>query len=794
MNSSELLTTVPTSPVRKRVKRLRDWQGFHVDGKTAVCEAGNGGLAVSFPLPLVARIRLWLGTYDAAKETGIVTADPSGASDIAARNDGETLKIAGGGLTVLVNRADFTVRVFRGDREIAADAEPASWNRRGFLLRHRLYDGESVYGLGEKTGFLDKRGRRYEMWNSDVFSAHTTTTDPLYVSVPFFIRLSGGPASGAAACGFYLDNSYRSAFDLGESDPDAAEIQAPDGNLDYYLIASENLPGVLARYAELTGKAPLPPRWALGHHQSRYSYKSAEETLQVAQGFTDRNLACASIHLDIHYMDGNRTFTWDEDAFPDPADLSERLAERGIRLTAIIDPAIKVDPEYGTYREMVKNGYCCRYADGRPYVGRVWPGDSVFPDFARQDVRDWWGRKVLAFLDEHGIEGVWHDMNEPAVFNDESTMDSSVCHGGEPMDSHGRIHNLYAYYECMATYEAIRGARKRRPFILSRAGFAGIQKYAALWTGDNRSMWEHLELSLPMILNMGLSGLPFVGADVGGFSYNAAGELMVRWYQLGMFYPFARNHCAEGARRQEPWSFGPETERLLAESMRLRERLMPDLYAAFYLASKNARPVMRPLVWDYPDDSEVRRLYDQFLFAHGLMGAPVLRPGVHIRQAYLPAGVWFDFHTGERLQGGRWILAEAPLTRMPLFARAGSLLVTAPGGAETGYAAAGFDPPHVTLWHDDSVESGEWLAYADDGISFGYEDGDYALVRILWSRGGTNLNLELIREGNPSFPFGKGLSFSVKNPQGIETVSVSDAPVPVTRADGELRFTAETVS
>lgn len=770
MNSSELLSYSTKHAVRRKERTLSSWQGFSREGTTVECHAKNGSLAVSFVTETIVRVRVWLGDYQERRETGIVRLAEIqvpglalAVSEQAGTEGTKSLKIAGSRITVLVDQSNFTVRVLLDGRELASDTAPVSWNRQSFTLRHRLDGEESVYGLGEKTGYLDKRGKTYHMWNSDVFSAHTATTDPLYVSIPFFVRLGNG-----IACGFYLDNSWRTSFDLGETDPLETSISAPGGNLDYYLIGGADLGSILPQYAALTGSSAMPPRWAIGHHQSRYSYKTADEVREIAAGFVDRKLACASIHLDIHYMDGNRTFTWDEDAFHDPDDMSAELLEKGIRLTAIVDPAIKADPEYEIYREMVAGGFQCRYADGKPYVGKVWPGECVFPDFVRADVRAWWGEKVVDFMNRYGIEGIWHDMNEPAVFNAESTMDVTVCHGTEPMDSHARYHNLYAYYECMASHDAIRAARGKRPFILTRAGFSGIQKYAAVWTGDNRSMWEHLELSLPMLLNMGLSGIQFVGADIGGFSYNAGPELLARWYQLGMFYPFARNHCAEHARRQEPWSFGEPTEGIVTAAMRLRERLLPDFYTSFRLASTEARPVMRPLVWDYPDDPALRHIYDQFLFGDGLMGAPILRPGMRVRQVYLPEGVWYGFHDGERLEGGRWILAEAPLDRMPLFVRAGSTLVSDEGIA---------GELTVTVWVDDAVAGGSWAIYSDDGLGYGHETGEYAMDRIEWKREGDGLVFSGSLEGNPDFRNHRTIRLELRNAKGYRPALVDGVSV-----------------
>ena len=637
-------------------------------------------------------------------------------------------------LTVEIRKSDFTVRIQSGDSTLVESARPFGWKGNAFEARIRLFPDQHIYGLGEKTGFLDKRGKRYVMWNSDVFAAHTSTTDSLYVSVPFFICV------GEKSCyGFYLDNSWRTVFDMGETEPDEYAVCADGGNLDFYVIAGNTPADVLSSYIGLTGSTPLPPAWSLGYHQSRFSYRSEEEVLGLAEEFSRREIPCAAIHLDIHHMEGYRTFTWDEEAFPDPEGMTSALRGHGIRAVSIVDPGIKVDSSYPVYREMADRQYWCRHADGTPFVGDVWPGRSVFPDFVREDVRRWWGEKIVEYLQRHGIEGVWHDMNEPAVFSDTSTMDTQVLHGNPAGDTHERYHNMYGLLENMASYEAIKEKTGKRPFILTRAGFAGIQRYAAVWTGDNRSMWEHLELSLPMLLNMGLSGISFIGADIGGFSFNSDPELLVRWYQLGALYPFARNHCENNARHQEPWSFGPDVERMVTESIRFRYRLMPDLYTSFHLARETGRPVIRPLLYDFPRDRTVFSIYDQFLFGDSLMAAPVLRPGSRNRAVYIPEGVWFDYHTGERHEGGSWIVADAPLERMPMFVRAGSFLMT---DDDTGALT-------ISLYPDESAKRHEWQLYCDDGESFSYQSGEYLLDtfryeyvdgRMLLSRAGRHEN------------------------------------------------------
>jgi alpha-glucosidase len=725
MNSSELLLAKDDKVGSAGLGRLRDWRGVEPTEDGLLCRASNGALRVQFIREGIVRITLMNADFDPGRASSAVLPVPEAelhainAAATVAESDSE-LRVASVAMTVSVGKADFSLSFYYGGIELTRDASPACWNSQMIQVELLLDPEDLVYGLGEKTGFLDKRGRKYAMWNSDVFTAHDTTIDPLYISIPFYIGFGS-----SRAYGFFLDNPYRSSFDMGSVKDDTCSISAEGGNIDYYIIGGGGMPGVLARYTSLTGRSPIPPKWALGNQQSRYGYRSQRSIEAVASRFRDRDIPLDAIYLDIDYMDGYRVFTWDNDRFPDPAAMTMRLSKAGVHTVAIVDVGVKIDPDYLVYRELVAQDLACKGPDGEEYSGDAWPGPSAFPDFAQGKAREWWGGMELKFMERYGIDGIWHDMNEPSVFNAESTMDEKVVHGGEASDSHARYHNVYALLENQAAYEALREGTLDRPFLLSRAGFAGLQRYAAAWTGDNRSMWEHLELSLPMILNMGLSGLSFVGANIGGFACDANGELLARWYQLGAFYPLCWNHCERNARDQEPWSFGETYERVIRQALKLRYALAPELYTAFYRAHIDGTPVMRPLAFDYPLDRNVYAICDQFLFGDGLMVAPILRPGVDHRAVYLPAGVWTEQSSGERLEGGRWIVCAAPLDRIPVFILGGHAILTQEPGSR--FADPSSDELKISISVDPSVRLHSFQFYDDDGTSLGYEKGKYRL-------------------------------------------------------------------
>jgi alpha-glucosidase len=596
------------------------------------------------------------------------------------------------------------------------------WRETGRIAAlHRATTQTLYYGLGEKTGWLDKRGERYTMWNTDVYAPHVPDVEALYVSVPFVLHAE--PTNGSLAVhGLLLDNPGRTVFDFRAHD-DAYVTEAETGDLDFYIVPGPQMRDVIRRYTALTGRLRLPPLWSLGYHQSRYSYMTEDEVREVAAELRRRDIPCDAIHLDIHYMDGYRVFTFDPVRFPDPAGLVADLRDQGFHVVPIVDPGVKRDPGYGTYVRGIQGGRFCKRLEGDVYIGEVWPGPSAFPDFTDAAVRAWWGEEHRVYTDA-GIDGIWNDMNEPAVFNDAKTMDGDVMHAcdGHPQP-HREVHNLYGLSMMRATYEGMKRLLGRRPFVLTRSGYAGSGRYGAVWTGDNRSYWEHMELALPMVLNMGLSGIPFAGPDIGGFSHHATGELLARWTQMGALFPFCRNHSAIDTRRQEPWRFGPQVEAVCRAALQLRYRWLPYLYTLFEESSRTGMPVLRPLVLEYPEDTRTWRVHDEFLLGPHVLAAPVLRPGQRHRLVFLPPGRWRDVHTGEVHEGPAHIVVEAPLERMPVFVREGALLPEFPPVPCADLQRV--SNLELALYGEPDGASQCFSWYEDDGASFDYETGAF---------------------------------------------------------------------
>lgn len=615
------------------------------------------------------RLRLARGRGPQGAGTDVARQDwpPAGATE---EQSAAFVELRTGAAALRLRRADLAPRLTLPDGAVALRAIDTGWltaDRRELTLRFELPDGARCLGFGARTGALDRRGRRVTSWATDA-RPDTIASDPLSAAIPFGLFVVEGRTLGV-----FVDHPGRAAFDLGKTDEREWRITITGSAVEIYLFSGPDAATVLDRYSELTGRPFLPPRWALGYHQSRWGYRSATDVVTLVREFRRRRIPCDAVYLDIDYMDRRRVFTWNRKAFPDPAGLIATLREENIRVVPIVDPGVVHDPRDATYRSGLAGRHFCRTPNGASYVGRVWPGATVFPDFERAATRRWWGARLTDALLNAGVTGIWNDMNEPSNFAPPKTLPGTVMQGDAGAERpHREVHNLYALRMAVATYEAQTAARPdERPFVVSRSGYAGIQRYAAMWLGDNRSSWDQLLASIPMTLGMGLSGVPFVGADVGGWDDDCTGELLVRWTQLGAFLPFFRNHCALGRHPQEPWAFGPEVEACCRAAIELRYRFLPYLERQFEAANRTGMPIARPLWLGHPEDEACADLSDEFLFGPDVLVAPAYQPGMRARAVYLPPGTWIDFHDRAALAGGNWIMAAAPLDRIPLFVRAG---------------------------------------------------------------------------------------------------------------------------
>ena len=627
----------------------------------------------------------------------------------------------------------------------------------------KLFHGEMFYGLGEKTGPLNKRGFQYTMWNTDSYK-YRGDSDPLYLSIPFFIGIRDHNAYG-----IFLDNTYRSYFNMGASNNRFYWFGAAGGELDYYFIYGPEIKKIISDYTSLTGRMEMPPLWALGYQQSKYSYYPESDVRRVAETFREKKIPCDVIYLDIAYMNGYRVFTWDNNGFPDPAGMISDLKNEGFKIVPIIDPGVKADTNYFAAREGVKKDVFAKYPDGKLYEGEVWPSWAYFPDFTKKETRDWWGGN-LSILLKQGVEGFWNDMNEPSVWG-QAFPDIVVFNDNGYVADHKKIHNVYALEEAKATHdEFLKFSPNKRHFMLTRAGFSGIQRYSAVWTGDNVSDVEHLRLALSMPLEMGLSGVPFTGSDVGGFVGVPSPQLYTRWMELGAFTPFFRGHSAINQKDKEPWAFGFKVERNVRNVIELRYKLLPFLYNEFHNASVTGLPIMRPMFLDFQNDDECYS-YDaqeQFMIGKNLLVAPVLDDNSVYKKLYLPEGKWIDWWTEKVYEGGQWIVVNAPAGTIPLFIRGGGII-----------------PMQKVLQYTDQEKitelkfrifpsaSGEYELYRDDGISYDYKKGGYSITKITTGQRADSGNISIEKTYDHYKSGINDYLLEVLNTSGVSGVSVN---------------------
>ena len=685
------------------------------------------------------------------------------------------------GAAVVVRRRPFLVTVLdaRGRPVVEDDpAKPHAFDPdTGEVEATKLRpEWETYYGFGEKAMPASRHTQHMVMWNTDTYG-YPRGLDPIYQSVGFFIALRHDhsrprtePPPRSFAYGLFFDNTHRTHFDMGKTAPHRYAFGAQGGELNYYVFTGgrDRTPKrVLQDYTNLTGRTPLPPMWALGNQQSRWSYFPESRVREVARAFRESRTPADVIYLDIDYMDGFRVFTWDKARFPDPPKLISDLRRDGFRTVLIIDPGIKVDENYRVYTEGKAGGHFVKDEKGAEFHGSVWPGVCAFPDFTSAAAREWFASYYRQHLAE-GVAGFWNDMNEPGIFLNDATPKPDIYHhpmktfpltarhagDGEP-DTHARYHNVYGMQMARATFEGLRKLRPdERPFVLTRAGYAGVQRFSAVWTGDNVASWDHLRLSIPMLTNLGVSGVPFVGADVGGFSGNPSPELYARWLQAAALTPFLRSHSEAGSNPHEPYSFGPRFTDINRASIELRYRLLPYLYTLFHDHTQTGAPVMRPLWFEYPDDDRTYLNEDQYLVGRDLLVAPVVTEGAAKRRVYFPRGdAWVDWWTGRRYEGGTDAEVEAPLERLPLFARAGAVIPTQPVVQHTGEMPRA--PLSLVVVNG---KQGAGYIYEDAGDGHEYRRGAYR---------NTGVTLDGAREG---FLLHRAATGSYAAPRPLATV------------------------
>ncbi len=620
------------------------------------------------------------------------------------------------------------------------DSLGISWIGSEVTAYKQVQKEEKFIGLGEKTGNLNRFGNAYTNWNTDYF-AYGVGDDPLYMSIPFYLGVHGN-----GAYGIFFDNTHKTVFNFGASTNRFVYFSAEDGDMDYYFIHQPSVSQIISSFTWLTGRMQMPPKWALGFQQCRYSYYPDSEVYTVAQTFRDKKMPADVIYLDIHHMEAYKVFTFDGEKFTEPKAMISRLKEKGFKVVVIMDPGIKTQQGYLPFEEGLEKDLFVKYPDGKTYEAQVWPGWCAFPDFTKEETRTWWAEK-MAFYTEAGVDGFWTDMNEPASWGQFTPNLIEFDYEGEKA-SHRKARNIYGMQMARSAQEgsAFQNPDKR-PFVLTRSGFAGIQRYAAAWTGDNVASEEHMLAGIRLVNSLGLSGVSFSGYDVGGFAGEASKSLFARWMSIGAFAPFYRAHSMINSNDAEPWAFGEETEEISRNYMKLRYRLLPTLYSKFYSSSQTGLPLSESLAVQYTHDAHIYQsaFQNQYLFCDSFLVAPV-ESTKEITKVYLPEGEWFYLFSDQKHNGGQIIYQDCPLNYLPVYVKSGQIFTMQSDVEHTGGKHDGILRVHVYKGKNGS----EFLHYEDAGEGLDYRYGEFLKRKICYDPKSESLSFETAEGYYPS--------------------------------------------
>lgn len=725
------------------------------------------------------RVCLWSDTiWQVRYSKEAFSTQPSYAINTGRKPSGVTFSLSAGkkGLELesesvrcLINKDDCSISFIdkASGKAILEESEP-------YLERSSILEGanhlrvsfkidkeEAFYGLGDKSWDLNLKGRHFLNWNSDAFGYYREK-DPLYRTIPFYYGVKGD-----LAYGIFLHNTWRTHFDFGSAKDEIVRMWTEGGEMDYFFCHGPSLNKVAQRYHYLTGVPELPPLWTLGFHQCRWSYYPESRVRKLAETFRELEIPCDAIYLDIDYMDGYRCFTWNEDYFPQPGKMIRDLAEDGFQTVVMIDPGIRVDEDYHVYKDGVEKDYYCRRSDGKLMRGPVWPSDCVWPDYTREDVRQWWGDLYQALYEDDAVSGFWNDMNEPAVFKVNSlTFPDQVLHDNDGFPSdHRPVHNIYGQQMSRGTYEGLKRIKpEKRPFVLTRATFSGGQRFAAVWTGDNVASWEHLELANRQCQRLSISGFSMVGTDIGGFVNQPSPELLIRWLQLGIFHPVFRVHsmgnnidgaaeadaeavkAAEATLRldQEPWVFGEPYTSQARQAIEFRYRLLPYLYTSVYEHTQTGLPVLRSLSFEAQADPKTQSRENEFMLGQHLLVSPVVKPGVKSHATYLPSGEWLNYYTGTSFQGPRMQRQQVNENSIPLYVRGGAIIPNYP--VQQHVHELEIENVELRAYYGgDGVES---KFYRDQGEGYDYQQGQFQLHQFSTTSTETRFRIDQVLNGD----------------------------------------------
>ncbi len=757
-----------------------------------VLHAGSLTLELTAVSPTAFRVRYSQTGKFSTHASFAVVATPQDVK-VERRDTRQQVILSTGQLSAAVDRTTGLLTFLDPSGEIISQDKPGfpvEFHGQNFRVYKSLPVDEHIFGLGDKAAPLDIRGQAFTNWNTDAVG-WIYGSDPLYKSIPFFLTLRKGKSYG-----IFLDNTYRTSFDFGKQADDMYSFGSVGGELDYYFFYGPHPKSVVSQYTALTGHTPLPPRYTLGYQQSRYSYYPESRVYEIARELRDRHIPADVLYLDIDYLDGYRAFDINRKYFPHFEQMVQDLAKQNFKLVVISDLHLADKKGYKPYDEGLAADNFVKNPDGSIYVGPVWPGPSVFPDFTLKRARDWYGSLYKDFVNM-GVRGFWNDMNEPSVFRyPEKTMPLDTVHrvdeaDGERKTDHREIHNVFGMEQVRATYDGLlKLAPDLRPFVLTRAAFAGTQRYSATWTGDNQATWEHYRLQLPTLLSMGISGYAFVGDDIGGFGNSPPADLVTRWFEVGAFTPIFRDHNSNDTMPKEPWVHGPVHESIRRHYIEERYRLLPYLYTAFEENSRDGIPVMRPLFLEYPtlgDPKQERGDFvgndSEFLFGRDLLVAPFPGETLNPMEVLLPPGDWYDYWSGHKIEGPHQFKAQPALEELPVFVRAGAIIPEQPLTQSTAEVPQG--PLELRVYPGPDCKGS---LYWDQGENFDYLKGHFYRQSFTCETTvhGVTVNLGAV-EGDYE-PWWKSVKVVVYGDHAAKSANSNGAQVKMEFANGTNSF------
>jgi alpha-glucosidase len=746
---------------------------FTISGNKIEGRATNAWFRIDIFNDAVANIR-FSRTADFSNQSYSVVQSSSNSKFIHVATDLK-IRITTPKFTICIDKKTCEIRFMNASGAVLNEDEAGlstSWIGDQVTTYKKLQPDERFIGLGEKTGPLDRKGKGYQHWNTDAF-AYGPDSDPIYCSIPFYIGIHE-----AGSYGIFFDNSYKTFFNFGASNNRFASFSADAGEMNYYFIGGDTVAEIIQNYTWLTGRMEMPPLWSLGYQQCRYSYYPDKEVSTLAKTFRDKKISADAIVLDIHYMDMYKIFSWHPEHFSDPDALLAELKSLGFEVVLMCDPGIKAEKGYGPYDEGAKQDLFLKYPDGENYTGQVWPGWCHFPDFTKPETRAWWQKWLKTYSDK-GVSGYWNDMNEIATWGQMLPENIVFDFDGNPTTSReGR--NLYGMMMARATYEGAKENLKgKRPFNLTRSGFSGIQRYAAVWTGDNVSYDEHMMLGVRLVNSMGLSGIAFAGYDVGGFVGEASAKLFARWISIGALSPFFRGHTMINSRDSEPWAFGEDTEMISRNYIRLRYQLMPYIYSCFYEASRTGMPVQRSLAIQYTQEPKIyQHTYQhQYLFGPYILVAPV-ESDKDLVKVFLPEGTWRYLFNGKVFEGNQEIVVDCPVHKLPVFIKSSAIIPMQQPAENT---KAKQDILYLHIYQ--GTENSSFEYYSDDGETFDYQSGKHSLRKISYQA-----SVKKITIGTPEGSYTSAIKNIKLMLHGFSGISAKVNSKPVTFTSEKLEL------